>query len=462
MLLVFLNRRIKDFTGSIFFQIAIAFLAVMMWMMPGNLPWIFASFYIAFSLLPLFSSDGRAYMPLLFFVAITLSSSASFLNIPVYLYAIGGTTLGSLLLFLAIKRMPLKRGELSFPFTMLLLSFLISYLIHMVKVGEADSTGIFYIIALFVVVLSYVLFNTCLKREDTILYFARTASILAISIAVEILLNQLRNGFAIGDPNFNLGWAYTSQTASTILCLSLPFFGMLVARKKFLWGIWAAFVVYGIIVLSADSGLIVLALSIIPIVFLSFRSYGKAYPYIVISILAILGLILVLLVVLNESFRERVIMALASLNLAGHRNPERLALFEKGLDAFLTFPAFGASISYLTNPETGTIVLCSNTVISTLAMGGIVGLAFWLVYEFRLYFTVLRKKAKEKWHFLLFLLILEVIGLMDNTIYNLFTLLFMFLAYSCYQITDRPDDFVVHDDFYEDYRFDGTLSYENY
>ena len=462
MQLIALDRRLKEFTSSSFFQIAIAVLAVLIWMMPGNLVWIFVSFYIVLTFFPLFSSDGRGYIPLIFFVTITVSSAVSFQGLPTYLYAIGGTTLVSIILFLVIKKLPFRKGELALPMTLLFLTFLVSYLINLVRVETFDTTGILFIVSLFVILLTYILFNTCLKREDTILYFARTASILALAVSAEILLYQLRYGFRIGDPDINLGWAYTNQSASTILCLSLPFFSMLIARKKPLWGILELFVIYGIISLSADSGLIVLILASIPLVLLSFRPYGKAYPYIVITILALLGLFLLVLMLVEDSFRDRVINALASLNLVSDQNPERSGLFRKGIDAFLAFPAFGSSISVMSDMTKGTVTFCSNTVITTMTMGGVVGLVFFALYEVRLYSSVLRKKNKEKWLFLLFLLVLELIGLMDNTIYNLFVLLFSLLAYSCYQISDRPDDFVVHDAFYRDYAFGEALPSSEY
>ena len=462
MSILALNRALKEYTGSIFFQITVAVLAVLTWMMPGNLPWIFVALEILLSFFPLFSSDGRAYMPLLLFMNITVSTSISFRSVPTYLYVLAGVTLFSILLFLAIKRMPLKKGALSLPLLFLFLSFLISYIVHFVMGNSFDATGLLFLTSLFLVVLCYILFNTCLKREDTILYFARTASVLAIAIAAEILLYQVRHGFSIGDPTFNLGWAYTSQTASTILCLSLPFFGMLIARKRFAWVFWEAFVLYGIITLSTDSGLIALLFSIVPLILLSFRTYGKAYPYLSLGILTVLGLALVLLMLFNEAFRERVGMALANLNLLEGGNPQRHELFDKGLESFMAFPSLGSSISVLSQTESGTIVFCSNTIISTMAMGGIVGLIFFILYEVFLYVTVLRKKAKEKWLFLVLLLVVEVIGLIDNTLYNLFILLYILLAYSCYQISDRPDEVVVHESYYRDYPFERTIPYDSY
>ncbi len=462
MQLIALNRRLKEFTSSVFYQIAIAVLSVLIWMLPGNFVWISASFYILLSFLPLFSSDGRSYIPLIFFITITVDSTISFQNLPVYLYAIGGSTFVSIILFLVIKRLPFRKGELAIPLTFLFLTFLVSYLIHLVQVETFDTTGILFIVSLFGILLTYILFNTCLKREDTILYFARTASILALAVSAEIILYQLRFGFRIGDSGINLGWAYTNQSTSTILCLSLPFFSMLIARKKVWWGILELFAIYGIISLSVDSGLVVLVLAIIPLVLLSFRSYGRAYPYIVITILALLGLCLLILMLVNDSFRERVINALASLDLSESGNPDRFAQFQKGIDAFLAFPAFGSSISVMSDSFGGTVTFCSNTVITTMAMGGVVGLFFFAVYEVLLYSTVLRKKAKEKWLFVLFLLILEVIGLMDNTIYNLIVLLFSLLGYSCYQITDRPDEFIVHDAFYQDYAYGESLPYSEF
>lgn len=437
---------LRKYVSSFFFLLTLAFLSFLIWFIPSPYLWVPASLFMICTFLPLLSFDGRAYIPLIFFLAVSDRVPIGIDRIPPYLFAVGGCIFLSLVLFLILRRLRLRKGELAIPLFLLFFVFLLSYLINAVRLQKAEGTGLFFLVFFFVFLLIYVFFNTVLTREDTNLYFARNVVVLSVLISLQVFLDFAFNERSIGDPNFNLGWSYTSQTASTLLALSLPFFTMLIARKKYLAIPFELFVVSAIVVLSVDSSLLILVVFLLPLLLLGFRSYGKAFPYLAISFIAAFGVLFVFLMVFVPEFQSRVLLAFSSLDLAHTRPADRRELFESAVEGFLRYPAFGASISSMVSAD-GVVLLSSNTVLSTLSMGGSFGLAAFAGYEFWLYFTSIRKASDARWLFLLFLLEVEFIGLIDNTIYNLLVFLFLLLAYSCYQISDRQDDVLIHDSF---------------
>lgn len=435
---------LRKYVSSFFFLLTLAFLSFLIWFLPAPYLWVPASLFLCCCFLPLLAFDGRAYIPLIFFLAVSDREPIGIDRIPPYLFAAGGCIFLSLILFLILRRLRLRKGELFLPLFLLFFVFVLSYLINAVRVQQAEGTGILFLVFFFVFLLLYIFFNTVLNREDTNLYFARNVAVLAVLISLQVFLDFAFNERTIGDSSFNLGWSYTSQTASTLLSLSLPFFTMLIARKKYLAIPFELFVLSAIVVLSVDSSLLVVLFFLLPLLLLGFRSYGKAFPYLALSFVVVLGLLFVFLLVYVPPFQSRVLLALSSLNLGNTRPDYRQDLFETAIAGFLKYPAFGASISSMVSPS-GVVVLSSNTVLSTLSMGGSVGLLFFALYEFWLYFTSAKKASDARWLFLLFLLEVDFIGLIDNTIYNLLVFLFLLLAYSCYQISDRQDDILVHD-----------------
>lgn len=440
------STQLRRYVSSSFFIVTLAFLSFLIWFLPDPYLWIPAAFFMVFCFLPLLAFDGRAYIPLMFFLAISDRVPIGIGSIPIYLFAVGGCIFLSLFLFLVFRRLPLRKGELTIPLFFLFLVFVVSYFINAVRLQEAEGTGIFFILFFFVFLLIYVLFNTILTREDTNLYFAQNVAVFATLIALQVFVDFGLNSRVVGDVGFNLGWSYTSQTASTLLSLSLPFFTMLVARKRYLALPFEVFVLSAIVILSVDSSLLAVILFLLPLLLLGFRPYGRAYPYLAISAIAGFGVLFVCLMVFVPAFQSRVLTAFASLNFGQTRPEYRQELFQKAIDGFLRYPTFGPSISSMVSPDK-VVLLSSNTVLSTLSMGGAFGLLAFAVYEFLLYYTSLRKTSDCRWLFLVFLLELEFIGLIDNTIYNLLIFLFLLLAYSCYQISDRQDDVLIHDVF---------------
>ena len=276
-------------------------------------------------------------------------------------------------------------------------------------------------------------------------YFAYTVALFGIVIALETFTKLiLTHGFHFAKDDFTLGWAYTKETVSTFLVLTVPFYCILISKKKGYWFIPLALVIITLIFLSTDSGLLSLIFFSVPLVILTLRDYGRAFPYYTLMVLLAIGMTIGILMGVNADFNARVVKAVTKLNLFDQESNIDII---KGWNLFTTNIVIGPSITSITH-DNGTILLASNTFISTLILGGLVGFGAYILMEVIQYVTLFRKKAKEKWIILIFLLMINFIGWLNNTIYNLAILLFIFLTLSVYQQSNRPDDVVIHEDFY--------------
>ncbi|MFA6829401.1 MAG: hypothetical protein WCR67_01650 [Bacilli bacterium] len=441
----------RGFVNSAFYPLSLALMALLTWMFENPFIYLFVAVYCLLGLLPLLCKDGRGYIPFLLFSFIMPNTGISFTTYPPYLCFVMSVFLISVIAFIIIRKVAFRKGDLLIYACLLFLSFFISYIYNSAVTGVGDSNGILYILGFFILIIVYSLLSTILGTGESFNYLSKTIALFSFAILVEIFIFSVRNGFEIAPHDFTLGWSYTSQTASTLLCLSLPFYGVLVYQKKFIWGIGELFVIAGIILLSTDSGLLCLLLGIIPLILLSFRSYGKFYPYFSLVSIATIGIVFCILLALNTTFNQRVITAIQSLALFNEPAEWRNLLFSEAITDFKSNPYIGTSISSFSNIN-GTLTLSSNTILSTLVMGGSVGLGFYFLFEVIVYYRCLIKKTADKWFFLMFLLSIELIGLIDNTIYNLSILFFFLIVNACYQRSNREEDVIVHSSFYDNFR----------
>lgn len=446
MQLNLLFERIRNYISSALFPLTVGIIAVLIWITPGNYAWIPAVLYALIAFVPLFAKEGRSYMPLMLFAIIICSDSISFNSIPSYLYLIASAILISEIVFIILRKPRFTKGDILLPFALFFFVFLISYMYNSILNQFASSEGILYILFWFLALLLYVLFSTMLGRGESLSYFCKTFAFLAVCISIEVAIYQIKHGYGFIGDNLNLGWSYTTQTASSLLCLSLPFFGLLISNKQPLYIIGEIFVIYTIVILSTDSALLCLILGIIPLILLSFKTYGKFYPYISLAAIVAIGVTFALLMAFNDRFNNRVLTAIQSLNFFNTDSP-RYKLYDNSIALFLSNPVVGTSISSLITDK-GTVLFSSNTILSTMVLGGSLGLVAYLYLEIKIYFCCFRKRTADKYFFFLFLLLFELIGLIDNTLFNLVILLVFLTANSCYQMSNRPDEVLVHDNYF--------------
>lgn len=443
--------KVRKYVSSIFYPISLGVLTFLIWLLPMPFTYIFSAIYTFLAFLPLFSEDGRAYTALLIFPIITQSENISLTSIKGYsMMMVIGTVL-SVILYLFIHKKEFVRGNLLIPLVVMIFVFLISYFIHGVMSKSIEKTGLLFLVFLLIQCLVYSLLCTMLGKGDTFPYLCKSIVCFSLTVSMEIFVFFIRNGFEIAPVHFSLGWSYTIQSASSLLCMTLPFYGILIYSKKWAWIFGELFVLVSILLLSTDSALLSLLFAFIPLILLSFRSYGKLYSYISLIMIVAIGITLVSLILTNASFARRLLDTLSSLNLFHQPEGLRKEQFETSMELFLSSPVIGTSISSFSNIN-HTLSFSGNTILTIAVLGGGIGLAAFLAYEITLYVSTMKNDTPDKWIYLVFLLMLEMIGLIDNTIFNLGILQLLLVSHACFEMTNRQEDVIVHDDFYRYYR----------
>lgn len=443
------RERIAIFVNSLFYPVLIALLAFFCWLLSTQFGWIPLLFYIVLCFLPLFSSDGRGYLPLLLFSLIITDKDIHFKGgIPYTMILSISFFFLSVILYIIIHKPGMVKGKLFYPLLILFSIFLISYFYCVASKRIFGSTGILYLIGFFCILVVYVLINSTLGKEDTLPYYCMSLCSISVAAALEVSVTLLQESILdFASPSFTLGWSYTRETVSTFLMLSIPFFSILIHRKKVGWFIPELFVFINLILLSTDSGLLSLMLFAIPYILFTLKDFSRHSPYYVMFTLLAIGIVFGILMGVNVSFNERIVRAVTRLNFF---SDEIIDFYRPATKNFLDNPVLGSSMQSLVK-DNGTLTLANNTLLTTAELGGSFGLVAFVYYEFRQYQLVLNKDSAEKWFLFLFLLNVDWIGLIDNTIYNIAILLILVTAMSTYQQSNRPDDLLIHEGFYQDF-----------
>lgn len=275
-------------------------------------------------------------------------------------------------------------------------------------------------------------------------------AVLVSILAIEIFVFYGRDSFVNIGQKIDLGWVESSTMASTIFVVSLPFLSMFISKKKWVFFIPLALDIVAIYQLRTVSGLICSILVIIPLVFLTFKNYVH-FPYLVIGSFFVIGIALGVLLVLNDKFLK--VMGESLRYFASFFKGEIYA-HKLGIDLFLEEPWLGQSINSLCGiirPDQGYISLLDNTIITTLVMGGSIGLISYIAFLVRLYSLPFTIKSEGRYFFLAFLACASIIGLIDNTFYNLFFLFILLLTCACYESSNAQPKVVVEQNFFNRY-----------
>lgn len=130
-------------------------------------------------------------------------------------------------------------------------------------------------------------------------------------------------------------------------------------------------------------------------------------------------------------------------------------MYQNAISMFKENPFFGPSIASMT--KDGTITFSSNTVLTTMTFGGSLSLFAYVIFEINLYYISLKKKTSERLLFLVFLLQLNLIGYVGDSIYLIPVFLFLMIANAVYQTSNRPNDAIVHQEFFDHFVQESNL-----
>lgn len=442
----------RKYLVSAFFPITIGVLSLLCWLLPGNWVYFPAVFYALICFLPLISKEGKCYLPLYLFLIILPNSPLLLNGIPGEVLLTGIALILSSILFLILRKPKLKKGELFYPLLSLTTVLLISYLYNMIKDGSNDFRGILYILAFYSLLILSIFFFTTLGNEESLPYFSSTVSALDAIIVSEVIVSLFYDNSTtpLVWSTFRLGWTMNGTTACTLLTLSLPFLSMNIAKKRYQTIAISLYTILGILLISSYSALIALLFSIVPLIFLSFRTYGNKYPYLVLTSLVLTGTVLILLIGFNKTANANILNALKSLNPIADIPEGKVSFYRESIEEFFKNPVLGISTAGRVQND-GTISFSGNSILTSLVFGGIFALLAFLFFDIYIYVISMKKKTSERMFFLVFLVMQDVIGYLNDTLYLIPVFLFYLLAVIVYQMSNRPQDTVVHQDFFENY-----------
>ena len=438
----------KRYLYSFFYPLTLALLAFLIWLTPGNWSYIPASVFSLLSFLPLLGNKGKPYLPVTLFL-ITVSNQEFRLDqIPGTLLLTGVCAILSGMMFILVYKKKMVLGKTFLSVTAIFVAFALSYIYNMILNRSYDFNSFAYIMLAMLAVIVSVLIATVLGREESLTYLSMTIALLAIIITLESFTTILSTqGFGYAGPDFALGWAKNLGTPSTFLVCSLPFFSILINKKQYLYILGELFVIFGIFILSSYSAILCLTISIFPMIFLTFRNEGKRYPYFILVSILITAAVLSSIISYDPVFNKNFINAIRSLNLHSSYPDGRLSIYQEGFAQFINSPLFGVSIAGRVNE--GVAILAKNTVLSSMVLGGSLGLIAYVGFLINLYVVIFKKKCKEQLLFFLFVIMVQIIGIVDNSFFELPVLLLFLTALSTYQMSNRPQDAVVYQESFE-------------
>ena len=105
----------------------------------------------------------------------------------------------------------------------------------------------------------------------------------------------------------------------------------------------------------------------------------------------------------------------------------------------------------------GAMTFASNSILTTMTFGGSLSLFAYVIFEINLYYISLKKKTSERLLFLVFLLQLNLIGYVGDSIYLIPVFLFLMIANAVYQTSNRPNDAIVHQEFFDHFVQESNL-----
>ena len=443
----YIKRKITAFNDSIIYVITLALLTFFIWFTPSPYNIIFGVIYCLISFTPLLVKHGKNYLPLFIFIIPMASGEFAFNSIPHYFYFILSSIFLSMILKIIIYKIPIRKGDLSIPFLALIIVFLFSFIFNIVASKDSSSTVVvLYLVSLLFLILGYLFISTTLGSYESISYYSKCVVILSYVIGLEILVYSIKNNF-YSIENISLGWG-DSPLVSLILCFTIPFYSIIISNRKNWYYVFLLIPILSLIVLLvSNTGILFLMFLLIPLLLITFKPYGKIYPYISLFSVASFTIAFSLLLVFNDVFTSHIfdvfrnLFFLEGTEIQNHINT--YSVLRHISDNYV----IGTSISsmYFNNE----IVFANNTILSTLVLGGFIGLGAYVIYEIFLYFIWFKKKSDHKFIFLIFLLTVEITGILSNSFYNLLSVLFILVSNACYQNSSRPDDVPIHNDFYK-------------
>lgn len=411
--------------------------------------YIGTSLFAVFAFAPLFSSNGKHYLPLIIYQFAISNNIETGTTFPISMIIPAVATIISMVIFLFINKCKLIIGDNLLSMLLLFLSFIASYVYNIARERIDSFSGLLYIIFTLAILVLSIILSSILGRKESLQYLCKTLIIFSLLLSIETYIQLALNGkIGFASDDFTLGWGDKS-TVSSLLLLTFPFYSILFVEKKYYISPLLLLSISTIILLSSYSSILGIIVFIIPLIVLSFKNSGKRYPYLMLLFTLIAGSITCLLVFFNAQAKENVLIAIKSINPFTESIENRLDTYKDCFNQFMQNPILGVSLFNRYNIATKELLLPKNGLLTSAVLGGSFGIIFYIGSIINTFIVVIKKQAKEKNQILIFLLILLLIGSIDIGLYSLPIFMLFTVVNVVYQMSNRENDAIIHMEYFE-------------
>lgn len=448
------QRFLSKFVDSMGYNTLISGLALLNWTFPGlYVPCIILSLC---TFLALASEDGKAYFILAIVPIIVTPKEVTFSDLPIDMIITIASVVLSMTIYLIIKRPSFHLNKLSIPWICLALVMSLSLVINvfMTKTEKIYINAFFYVLYFFVLIFFSTLATCITYKGDSLLGLAKAMAIVGLVIAAQVFIYFfVQNPDRLGDRGAcTLGWANNANVVSMFLIITIPFYGILAFKGYYYYFFLVAIVAFADMMLASRCGYLCLTVSVAPLIIISFRNY-KARSYIYLTLFTLLiGFLFAMLLLFPDWFRK----IIEAFEYIGFDDNGRDPLYKYGIEQFKSNPLLGTSANclFFYNSPNGNINLLHNTFITYMASSGILGLLCLAAYYLMAYGSLIFIcKDKSRFHIILFFVLVDIIGLVDNGIVDPLFVYLVLITFSTIKKTPGSEDIcTIKQNYFDHYR----------
>lgn len=445
---------LSKFVDSMGYNALIGGLALLNWAFPDlYTPCIILSLC---TFLALASRDGKGFFILAIIPIIVTSKEVTFSNLPINMIVPIASVILCMIIYLIMKRPAFHINKLCIPWICLALVMSLSLLINVfaTKTEKIYMNAFFYVLYFFLLIFFSTLV-TCITYEgDSLLGLSKAMAIFGLIIAAQVFIFFfIQNPEKMGDRGAcTLGWANNANVVSMFLIITIPFYGVLAYKGYWYYFFPVAIVAFADMMLASRCGYLCLTISIAPLIVMSFRNYkSRSYIYLTLFTLFI-GFLFAMLLLFPDWFRK----IIEAFEYIGFDDNGRDPLYKYGIEQFKSNPLLGTSANclFFYNNSNGNINLLHNTFITYMASSGILGLLCLAAYYLMAYgYLIFVCKDKSRFHIILFFVLVDIIGLVDNGIVDPLFVYLVLITFSTMKKTPRTEDIcTINQNYFEHYR----------
>lgn len=443
------KRFLKKISCNPFLPIVFCTITFLSWSVP-YFDIVYSVLVLFLSLIPLFTGEYKVYLYLLLFtICMNNGSDFKIFDITLTLIICYGIIFTSIIIYLFLNKVKFYLGSLFIPILGLFVVVLSSCIVYYVTNGFSNEMYFEYGVLMLFLVLVYIFFSTIFAENQSFYVLCELVSYFAVLLVCQIGLYYILNSKELFDESVKtidvLGYS-SKNIVSFVLFVCLSLIGVNIYRKLWWHSIYFVVGVVGVVLLLSDISVFGFIFFLIPIIFISFRSYKKAGPYIYVFSLAFIIFGLIFVLIFSDVILSNVVNSLKILNFSNNKFSESYSL---ACQYIKEHPIIGVSWLGLGDIYSGIIPPFNNDILTCMVYSGTLGLLFYIAHTINFYFVCFKRKTTSKWHMFLIILMLTLFGLFTESIFDPNLLFIVLLVSSCYQNSKSVKNVFVSREYYE-------------